>query len=55
MSIKTEIENAYKLLSAIPVSGDAVDVSAACRAALRNAYQEAKKLEDPEPEKPEEE
>lgn len=35
--LKREIENAWKLLSMLPVSGDAVDVLAACRMALRRA------------------
>ena len=35
---KKEIQNAWRLLSTLPVSGDAVDVLAACRMALRKAY-----------------
>lgn len=37
--LKREIENAWKLLSMLPVSGDAVDVAAACRMSLRKAIQ----------------
>lgn len=33
-----ELDNAYKLLSAIPVSGDYVDVLAEARVKLRTVY-----------------
>lgn len=36
--IQNEINNAYMILSTARVHGDLVDVVAACRAALRNAY-----------------
>lgn len=36
--VQKHIDTAYKLLSSIPVKGDAVDAAAACRMALRNAY-----------------
>ena len=37
--IKKELNNAYKMLSALTVSGDAVDVLAAVRACIRGIYQ----------------
>ena len=33
-----ELEEAFRLISEIPVSGDSVDVMAAARAKLRRAY-----------------
>lgn len=39
--VQKEINNAYKILSAISVSGDAVDAVAACKTALRCAFQKA--------------
>lgn len=48
--LKREIENAWKLLSMLPVSGDAVDVAAACRMSLRRALALAEQKE-PEQEK----
>ena len=36
---RNEINNAYNLLAALPVWGDAVDVVAACRMALRRALE----------------
>lgn len=45
--VQKEINNAYKILSAISVNGDAVDAVAACKMSLRCAF---KKAED----KPEE-
>ena len=36
---RNEINNAYNLLAALPVRGDAVDVVAACRMALRRALE----------------
>lgn len=36
--IQKEINEAFKLTSAIPVSGDAVEIMAAARAHLRSAY-----------------
>lgn len=37
--VRNEIKNAYNLLAALPVRGDAVDVVAACRMALRRALE----------------
>lgn len=37
-AVRKEIQNAWRLLSTLPVSGDAVDVLAGCRMALRRAY-----------------
>lgn len=39
-----EIENAFKLISAISVNGDGVDVIAGARESLRKAYKIAKEL-----------
>ena len=39
------IEDAFKATSAIPVTGDAVDVLAVVRANLRKAYAEAEKID----------
>lgn len=36
--IQSKINEAYKMISAISVSGDAVDVMAAARGALKEAY-----------------
>lgn len=38
--VKEELERAYNLLSQVTVSGDAVDLMAAARLHLRNAYAE---------------
>lgn len=40
--IQKEINNAYKMLSALFVSGDQVDVVAAVKLSLRRAFQMAK-------------
>ncbi len=48
--LQKELEAAWKLLAAIPVQGDAVDVMAAARGALRRAYQMAEALEKKESE-----
>ena len=42
--IQKEIDQAFKLLSSIPVNGDAVDVAAAAREHLRTAYKIAGEL-----------
>ncbi len=39
--LQKEIDQAFKLLSAIPVSGDAVDLMFSARSSLRSAYQMA--------------
>lgn len=39
--LRKRLDRAFRLLAAIPVSGDAVDALAAARAELRAAYQEA--------------
>ena len=36
--IKKHLEEAFQLLSSVPVKGDAVDVMAVVRANLKNAY-----------------
>lgn len=43
--VRKEIQDAWRLLSTLPVSGDAVDVLAACRMALRRAYAAAQNAE----------
>lgn len=48
--IKKLLENAYNLISTLPVSGDAVERLAAARQDLRAAWKE---LEAPEPEQEE--
>ena len=40
-----KLDEAFKLLSAIPVSGDAVDVMAAARNKLRQVYAELNQQE----------
>lgn len=45
--VQKEINNAYVILSAVSVSGDAVDAVAACKTALRCAF---RKAEDRPPE-----
>lgn len=53
INVKQELEAAYGLLSRLPVSGDAVDVVAAVRTALRRAMQGVLEGETP-PSAPEE-
>ena len=48
--IKKELNHAYKMLAALPLSGDAVDILAAVRACIRDVF---KKLEQADPEKEE--
>ena len=43
-----ELEFAYKMISNIPVSGDAVDMVAAARAKLRKVCAELKEKEEKE-------
>ena len=43
--IMKDLETAFKATSAIPVTGDAVDVLAVVRANLRKAYAEAEKID----------
>lgn len=43
--MQKEIDAAFKLLSSIPVNGDGVDVMAAARNHLREAYKLANKSE----------
>lgn len=44
--MKKRLETIYKVLSALQVSGDAVDIMAAVRQELRLAIEEAGKEED---------
>lgn len=37
--LQKELDQAFKLVSAVPVSGDGVDMMAAARESLRRAYQ----------------
>ena len=46
--LKTEIDAAFKLVSSLSVNGDAVDVMAAVRDHLREAYQLAEAAEEKE-------
>ena len=46
--LQKELEAAWKLLSEIPVKGDAVDVLAAARGAMRRAYKLAEEEEKQE-------
>lgn len=50
--VQKEINNAYKMISTIAVSGDAVDTIAACKMSLRCAFKLAE--DKPEEDKPEE-
>ncbi len=43
--IQKKIDQAFKLVSAIPVSGDGVDIMASVRLRLRDAYQMAAEQE----------
>lgn len=42
--VMNEIDVAYKAISSIPVTGDAVDAMAVARARLRNAYAKIKQM-----------
>ena len=41
--LKKHLDTAFKAISKVPVSGDAVDLIALARAELRKAYEEATK------------
>lgn len=43
--LQKEIDQAFKLISAVPVSGEAVELMAAARNHLRAAYNMAGKME----------
>ena len=43
--ILIELDTAYKLISSVPVHGDAIDVIAEARARLRKAYTELENKE----------
>lgn len=43
--ILNELDTAYKLISSVPVCGDAIDVIAEARARLRKAYTELENKE----------
>ena len=47
-NIRKEINEAYKMLSAIPVSGEGVDLMALAREHLRRAYQLTDETNDEE-------
>lgn len=40
-----ELDSAFRMLSSIPVSGEAVDLMAGARNKLRNIYSELKKMD----------
>lgn len=44
--LQKELDTVWKLLAAIPVQGDAVDLMAAARGGLRRAYQLAEKEDE---------
>lgn len=46
--VKKQLEEAFQILSAIPVSGENVEIMAAAKAKLRAAYAELNKQEDTE-------
>ena len=52
--IKQHLEEAFQLVSSIPVKGDAVDVMAAARANLRAAYRLLGDQKEPENKKTDE-
>ena len=52
--IKQHLEEAFHLVSSIPVKGDSVDVMAAVRNNLRAAYRLLDEKKEPEKEEPEE-
>ena len=52
--IKQHLEEAFQLVSSVPVKGDAVDVMAAARANLKAAYRLLDKEPEPEEGKVEE-
>lgn len=45
-NIRNRVNEAYKLISSLSVSGDAVDVVAVARNHLREAYKELQELEE---------
>lgn len=52
--VQKEINNAYKMISTIAVSGDAVDTIAACKMSLRCAFKLAEDKPEEDEDKPEE-
>ena len=52
--IKQYLEEAFQLVSSIPVKGDSVDVMAVVRANLKNAYRLLDEKKESEKEEPEE-
>ena len=53
--VRKHINDAYRLLSGLTVNGDAVDLVAACKTALRLAFQAAAPEEAPKAEEEKEE
>ena len=43
-----QLDYAYRLMSSVPVTGDAIDMIAEARARIRNVYNELKKLDEAE-------
>jgi hypothetical protein len=43
-----ELDYAYRLVSSVPVTGDAIDMIAEARARMRNVFDELKKMEEAE-------
>ena len=46
--VKKQLEEAFKLISCIPVSGENVEIMASAKAKLRSAYAELNKQEETE-------
>lgn len=43
-----QLDCAYRLMSSVPVTGDAIDMIAEARARMRSVYNELKKMEEAE-------
>ena len=43
-----QLDYAYRLMSSVPVTGDAIDMIAEARAIMRNVFNELKRLEEAE-------
>lgn len=43
-----ELDAAFRMISSVPVTGDAIDVIASARGKLRHVYAELKKMEEGE-------
>ena len=43
-----ELDTAFRLMSSVPVTGDAIDLMAGARAKLRHVFEELKKMDESE-------